>query len=316
MKKKSTTLLTFLFFYSALGAWGLMPDFSIRYFNKKIYYPGSDIELQVTFSNPTTKTISFRIAQNRSYNFLFTVKTMQNETLPPSREYLIDYNRNEPAFYRQIDLEPGEEFGFTVRLDSFVKVQEPGVYVLEGVFFPDLKSQEPGGGIPSNSLSLTIRPGVQSSKIGDIIDGETGEILQLIQLPPDEVVSYVLQARQKSQWNKFFLYLDLKEILLQSTMTKRQFDQLSEEGQYLALEQYKQDLKTNRVLPEDQGIVALPSEFNILQTTYTDNEATVIVREVFDNISFKEIKRYTYYLHRNENVWKVYNYEVKNIGTE
>ncbi|MDC7240339.1 MAG: hypothetical protein PQJ50_08260 [Spirochaetales bacterium] len=315
MTRQRICLITLITMFATLSAWGADPVFSIRYYNKKIYYPDSPIKLKVILSNPGSDSLSFRIAENRTYNFLFTLKTMKNEILPPSREYLINFNRNEPAFYRMITLEPGEEFGFILDLDDFVIPEDPGVYVLEGSFFPDLKNREQGLGIQSNQLSLTVRPGMEETGYMDMVDMETGEILTASNLAPDDVVRYTLQARQKNQWNKFFLYLDLREILLQSSMTRRQFEKMSQSEQDATVEAYRIDLENGRV-PGNQAIVDIPVEFEILQTSYTANEATVIVREVFQNTGFREIKRYTYYLNRNENYWKIYRYDVKNIGTE
>ncbi|MDC7232217.1 MAG: hypothetical protein PQJ58_03215 [Spirochaetales bacterium] len=315
MARQRICFLILITFFTTLSAWAADPVFSIRYYNKKIYYPDSPIQVKVLLSNPGPESISFRIAENRTYNFLFTLKTMKNEMLPPSRDYLINYDRNEPAYYRMITLEPGEEFGFILDLDDFVQAVDPGVYVLDGMFFPELKNRDQGNGIQSNQLSLTVRPGMYEGEYKDMIDMETGSILASSKMAPDEVVEYTLKARQKNQWNKFFLYLDLKEILLQSYMTRRQFESLSQEEQDASVETYKNDLINNRV-PGNQGIVDIPVDFEILQTSYTSNEAEVIVREVFQNTGFREIKRYTYYLNRYENIWKINRYEVKNIGTE
>jgi len=308
-------LFLITFFITLSSAWASDPVFSIRYYNKKIYYPESPIQIKVLLSNPGEESLSFRIADNRTYNFLFTLKTMKNETLPSSREYLVNFDRNEPAYYRMITLEPGEELGFLVDLESYVDVKDPGVYVLEGFFYPDLKNREEGTGIQSNKLSLTIRPGMYENEYQEMIDEETGEILSAAAMAPDEIVEYTLAARQKNQWNKFFLYLDLKDILLQNSMIRRQFESISQEEQEAAVSEYRKNLEMNKV-PENQAIVDIPVDFEILQTSYTRNEATVIVREVFQNTGFREIKRYTYYLHKTENVWKIYRYEVKNIGTE
>ncbi|MBF9015671.1 MULTISPECIES: hypothetical protein [unclassified Oceanispirochaeta] len=315
MARQRMCLLILITFFTTLSAWSADPVFSIRYYNKKIYYPDSPIQVKVLLSNPGSESLSFRIAENRTYNFLFTLKTMKNEFLPASREYLVNFDRNEPAFYRMITLEPGEEFGFILELDDFVIADDPGVYVLDGMFFPELKNRDQGSGIQSNQLSLTVRPGMYEGEYKDMIDLETGSILASSNMAPDEVVEYTLKARQKNQWNKFFLYLDLKEILLQSNMTRRQFEKMSQEEQTASVEAYRLDLELNRV-PENQGIVDIPVEYEILQTSYTSNEAKVIVREVFQNTGFREIKKYTYYLNRFENIWKIYRYEVKNIGTE
>jgi len=315
MTRKRISLLILLILIRAVTALAADPVFSIRYYNKKIYYPGSPIQVKVLLANPDASPLSFKIAENRTFNFRFNLKTLKNESLPPSREYLINYNSSEPAYYRMVTLEPGEEFGFIIDLDSFVDTVEPGVYVLDGLFYPELSNTVRETGISSNKLTLTIRPGMYEASYADQIDLETGEILVRENLAPDEVITYMLQARQKNLWNKFFLYLDLREILLQNDMKRRQFEKMSEEEQVFAVEEYREELRQGRI-PENRGIIDIPVDFEILQTSYTSQEATVVVREVFQNISFREIKRYTYYLHRYENVWKVYRYDVKNVGTE
>ena len=314
MTRKHISLILLMFLIRITAAWAADPVFSIRYYNKKIYYPESPIQIKVILTNPESESLSFKIAENRTFNFLFTLKTLKNESLPPSRDYLINYNSNEPAYYRVVTLEPGEEFGFILDLDSFVDVSDPGVYILEGKFFDDLNNAEERG-IDSNKLSLTIRPGMYASAYADEIDLETGEILKRENLPPDEVVAYTLRARQKDMWNKFFLYIDLKDILLQNDRIRRQFERMTEEEQHRELEEYREKLQSGS-LPENQSIVDIPREFEILQTSYTSHEATVVVRETFQNIGFRDIKRYTYYLHRYDNIWKIHRYEVKNVGTE
>ena len=314
MTRKRISLILLIILIRITAAWAAEPVFSIRYYNKKIYYPESPIQIKVILSNPDSRPISFKIAENRTFNFQFTLKTLKNESLPPSRDYLINSNSNNPAYYRMVTLEPGEELGFILDLDSFIDASDPGVYVLEGTFFKDL-NRESNNGIPSNKLSLTIRPGMYATVSSDKIDIETGEILTKENLPPDEVVAYTLRARQKDQWNKFFLYMDLKSLLLQNDMIRRQFEKMTEEEQHRSLEEYQESLRKGE-MPENRNIVAIPQEFEILQTTYNSREATVIVREEFQQIGFREIKKYTYYLHRYDNIWKIHRYEVKNVGTE
>ena len=53
-----------------------------------------------------------------------------------------------------------------------------------------------------------------------------------------------------------------------------------------------------------------------MKTSYTPSEATVIVMERFRHTGFTEVKEYTYYLSRTDRVWTVYDYSVKNLGTE
>ena len=73
-----------------------------------------------------------------------------------------------------------------------------------------------------------------------------------------------------------------------------------------------EELKNKRV---DNDILLVPSSFEILKTSYTQNEATVVVDEEFIFPDYTEFKKYTFYLHRYGAVWTIYNYEVRNLGT-
>ncbi len=66
----------------------------------------------------------------------------------------------------------------------------------------------------------------------------------------------------------------------------------------------------------DEDILMIPTEFEILKTTYTPREAVVEVLQKFAQRGFKEVKRYTYYLYRKDDIWVIYNYETRNMGTE
>ena len=66
----------------------------------------------------------------------------------------------------------------------------------------------------------------------------------------------------------------------------------------------------------DEDILVIPQEFEILNTQYTPSQGTVTVIEKFAYPDYTEVKEYTYYLERRENIWLIVNYEVMNIGTE
>ena len=79
------------------------------------------------------------------------------------------------------------------------------------------------------------------------------------------------------------------------------------------LDSYKESLM-NQVV--DNDIILVPESFEIINTTYTPLRGKVLVRELFKYRNYKEIKEYTYYLHKKEGFWTIYNYEIRNIGTE
>ena len=66
----------------------------------------------------------------------------------------------------------------------------------------------------------------------------------------------------------------------------------------------------------DETILLIPDEYTIIKTDYTPEKGKVIAILKFQYPGYKEIKEYTYYLHRKDRIWYVYNYEVRNLGTE
>ncbi len=289
-------------------------NFSIRYFDKKIYYPGDSVQIKASIINDTPEEFSFNLSENKIFNIKLNVKTMNNQVLDPSENFIINSSRNSNTFYREIILDPGEEFSFIVDLDDYTDISKPGMYVIDGSFTTDLNSN---GNflLISNRLPLSVRPGSAEREFTEYLDYETGEILKANPIPPDEAVQYMLESRQKSIWPRFFLYLDIKELLLSDSNMKRKFERSTEEEQQLLIRNFKKQMEGER-LQSDQSIVLIPSDFEILHTSYSADRATVIVREEFLQTGYTAVKSYTYYLHRLDGIWKIYNYEVKNIGTK
>jgi len=308
--------LSLIIILSAVFAYAEDPEgveFSIRFYDKTVYYTNSPVFIKAELDNDSADTYRFRIAESRVFNVDFDVRTLTNSALPHSREFSIQRNTNQPVFVREISLEPGEQYSFIEELSNFIEIDSSGVYVVRAHFFPELATDPSGAVLVSNPLSLTVRPDVRMPSISLTVEEETGEILQRSPLPPDEAVAYMLKARQKSQWQKFFLYLDVDSIMLRDPDKERRYKRLSEEEQIRMVEEFREDLTSERT---DSDIIIIPDEFEIIQTKYTPQEATVDVIEKFVYSNFTEKKRYIYYLHRPEGIWMIYNYEVRNLGTE
>ncbi|MBN2656597.1 MAG: hypothetical protein JXR86_06020 [Spirochaetales bacterium] len=289
-------------------------DFSIRYFDKKIYYPGDSVQIKASIINNSPDQFSFNLSENKIFNVKLNVKTMSNQSLDPSENYIINSSRNSNTFYREITLDPGEEFSFIVDLDDYTDISSPGMYIIDGMFTTDLNNPD-NFLLISNRLPLSIRPGSSEKEFTEYLDYRTGEILRAEPIPPDEAVRYMLESRQQSIWPRFFLYIDLLELMLNDSNKKRQYERSTEEEQQVMLRNFREDMEGER-LRSDQSIVIIPSDFEILHTSYSADRATVIVREEFLQTGYTAVKSYTYYLHRKNGIWKIYNYEVKNIGTK
>jgi hypothetical protein len=284
---------------------------SIRFYDKRIYFPESDIPIKVTLTNDGSAPFRCKLADDRIHSLSFEARTPTNRLLDASDEYRLAMSETRPVFYREIAIEPGEEYSFVESLGRYVRLEGPGAFTLRASLRPELDA--PAAALPSNALALSVRPSPGLPPAADSVRVETGEVLKAQALPPDEVVKRTLAARQKGMWNEFFLYLDLESLMSRNADQKRAYDRESDEGRRRMLARYRADLQANIV---DNDIVVQPYFFEILETRYTPSRGFVRVLEKFQSQQLRMIKEYTYELERRDGVWYLVGYTVLNKGTE
>ncbi|MDR3174154.1 MAG: hypothetical protein LBU19_07890 [Treponema sp.] len=307
-----------------LGAETPGAELSIRFYDKRIYYaPGEEpIYVQATVTNRSPGAFRFKLADERAFSIEFDVRTLSNRAVEAADTLIRRRTTSGRVFFREISVESGESFSFVEDLRNYANLREAGAFVLSARLYPELyrtenyQAEGQGIALESNRLSLSLRPPVIPGPGGmpAAIDLDTGAILSKERLAPDEVVEYLISARQKSQWEKFFLYLDLEEMISRDPARRRQWNAESEEGRRRMLERYREEMRQNVI---DGDITAIPSEFEIQRTDYNALEGTVVVLEKFrTGNSYTERKRYTYYIKRKNDYWVIVDYVVANLGTE
>ena len=320
--------------HAAAGEEGV--EVGIRFFDRRIYYVSGDpILIQVTIANNGPATYRFKLADDRRFSVDFEVRTVMNVPLERSEELIRRRTQSTQVFFREIAVEPGESLSFVENLRDFVRLDEPGSFVVRAFVHPDLyrsdfartaavgqerwfapPERRPAGRLESPRLGLDVRP---PSVIGP--DGlptamyvATGAVLAREAIPPDEVVERTIMARQRSQWERFFLYLDLEQMLIRGDPAReRVWRRESAEGRRRMVELFRQELKSPTTV---EGISLVPSYFAIERTQHTGHEGTVTVLKRFRGPHVTEIKRYTYFLRRRDNVWSIVDLSVVNLGTE
>ncbi len=292
-------------------------NLSIRYYDKRVYYPDSDIAIKVSVTNASPSTYRFKLAENRVYSMDFDVRTPANRQIDASDSFKRARADSGPVFYRDVSIEPGEEYSFVESLSSYSALKDPGTYAIQASFWPDLAPSAGAGSqspLLSNVLMLSLRPMPPAAPTPlDSIKLETGELLHPEAIPPDEVVTRTIEARQRSRWNEFFLYLDLESLLRRSAELARSYDRQSDEGRRRMLDNFRADLQGNKGA---DPIVTLPKEFSIEETRYTADHGIVSVLEKFAEKGYTSIKEYQYELERRGDIWFIVGYTVINKGTE
>ena len=303
---------------------------NIRYFDKRVYYLEQDpIYIQITLANNSSAPYRFKLADERVFSMDFDVRTNSNRAVDAADYLVRKRSQSQQVYFREISIESGESFSFVEDLRDYSAINQSGTYVIQARIYPELfQTVESVAGIvpgmtlaatgqplESNRLSLSVRPRsiIGPDGIPVELDVETNAVLVREKLPPDQVVSYTLTARQKSQWEKFFLYLDLESMLSRDAYRKRQWNAESEEGRQRMIARYRDELQNSII---DGDISLVPSDFTIERTVYSATEGTVTVLEYFKAGTYTEKKRYTWYLEKKDDFWTIVDYSVVNLGTE
>jgi len=296
-------------------------DFSIRFFDRRIYYAESDpINIQVTITNNSPFTYRFKLADERVFSLDFDVRTVSNRSLEPADALVRKRTQYQQIFFREIAVESGESFSFVEDLRNYVKISQAGSFVVQARVYPELyrfgsdAAVSQPVSLESKRLNLSIWPPLATTAEGIPLemDVATGAVLVRERLAPDQVVDYMINARQKSQWEKFYLYLDLEAMLTRDGARQRQWVRESEEGRKRMVDQFRQELKNSST----DGISVIPTSYLIEETKYNNTGGTVTVLQKFRNDFFTEVKRYTYDMRFKDNVWVITGYSVTNQGTE
>ncbi len=327
-----------------VGVWGqaqsVTPSvqFKLSYYNKEIYTndPDQPILLQVGLRNQGTAPVWFSLPSQPVFQLALTVLPAGRTGLALAPADVFNENRfnNQPVFFRDVSILPGEEFNYTVNLRDFVALSDPGVYTVQGTFYPSLLPEFQGARgqtlrasmkqappqavddtmMKSNVLTLTVRPALpagSATTLQSSLDHVTQDYLKREALAPDAVVAYLLGARQNQEQAKFFLYLNTEALYKRAPQFRRTFLAAGEEDRQRILAQFQDELWRR-----EETLAKVPSAFTILSTSYTAREATVIAQLKFDAGDYLETREYKYALQKNAGYWEIYDYQVRNLGTE
>jgi hypothetical protein len=291
-------------------------DMRIRFFDKRVYYvEDRPLFVQVTIANQGPGPYRFKLADDRMFSVEFDVKNTANRMVEPAALLRQKRASSQQVFFREITVESGESFSFVEDLRDYADLSQSGAFIVQARLYPELIRGSGPAALESNRLNLSLRPPAIPGPGGIplAMDVETNAVLVRENLAPDQVVDYTLRARQKSQWEKFFLYLDLEAMITRDGTRQRQWRAESEEGRRQMLARYRAELQSAVV---DTDISTIPREFNIERTTYNAQEGTVMVLEYFSVGNYIEKKQYTYNLRRQDGIWTIIDYTVLNLGTE
>jgi hypothetical protein len=266
-------------------------QFSIRYHDKNIYYPGDEISLKLNISNPVgsgTADQPFYLAEDPRHSFGFDLRSLTGDPMPLAPGLAAALN--DTAVYRVVHLAPGQELSITVPLSQWVDLTTPGQYRLSALFYPALRGKNKGAVQADSVLDLTVMPETER-RWEDQLDQDVRSALIRREMDPWGVVRETLENRRDSRYNRATLYLDI-DSLARISSRKTDPEMLEEsllEGSWLDIPGFEHPAV---------GMEMVSSQI------YT-NEAMVRVKALYQPFGEQFERDLRFYLHNPEGYWTI-----------
>lgn len=289
------------------------PSVNIRFYNKKIYTPDSQIQILVELENETQNPIAFFLADNKLYNVKVRVSSLKGVLCDPSDFYLKTMALQEPYRYKEVVLQPNERYSFRLTLSDYVVIDKAESYEVSVRFYGNL-IRNSGEASVSNTLYLNI--GTEEENRPQTTDRKapaSKESQKRIKMAPDKAVAFTIDAMMNRKWDDFFLYIDLESLYLKNADRKEQYLSRPEEIRKALLKDYRNKMTEGNA---EKEFVLIPSRYEITLTTYNETNAQVTVLEYFDRVTFTEKKEYKYRLEKKDSIWMIEDYIVRNLGID
>ncbi len=289
------------------------PSVNIRFYNKKIYTPDSQIQILVELENETQNPIAFFLADNKLYNVKVRVSSLKGVLCDPSDFYLKTMALQEPYRYKEVVLQPNERYSFRLTLSDYVVIDKAESYEVSVRFYGNL-IRNSGEASVSNTLYLNI--GTEEENRPQTTDRKAAaskESQKRIKMAPDKAVAFTIDAMMNRKWDDFFLYIDLESLYLKNADRKEQYLSRPEEIRKALLKDYRSKMTEGNA---EKEFVLIPSRYEITLTTYNETNAQVTVLEYFDRVTFTEKKEYKYRLEKKDSIWMIEDYIVRNLGID
>jgi len=266
-------------------------EFSIRYNNKRIYYPGERIELKLTVFNPESSALTFYISDNPTHSFGFDLRTLTGKPVPLAPDFIAQAG----GVYRVVHLGPRQALSIIAPLNDWIAPLLPGQYRLTGFFYPQMRKADGMVIISESTLDLTIMPETEL-RWEDELDLEIRMALIDRNLDPWAVVSETFSTRQELKFNRAILYLDLDSLVRISNAFE---DRKNLERALL------------RGLWDDiPGFEHPAVNYELGSYLVSRHEAEVSVKALYEPYGEAFSKNLRFYLHNPEGFWQIRRIEL------
>ncbi len=272
--------------------------------DKNVYEIGEPLEINNLIINNGTETIEIEVSNISSINFNFNLSTINGKIIEKSIYYYETIERAsiEKSHIRKETIHPGEEFGKFVYLDEYYEDLKPGRYILEPVFYPLTNLSNSFPSLSGKKIQIQIVP---IDYEDEVIPYE--EEREFKPLAPFDTIDFVLEARMNNDWDAFFKYFDLSEIIKLYESWEDRLNKLPKSKTSELIEEFKDFLEGNF----EPNIIG----YDVKRSTREKSNAIVIAEIYRGSEQVTLTIRYTFYLEKRNDFWIIVDFEVLNLGS-
>ncbi len=266
--------------------------------------------LNVLLSNESKTTATIMVAVD--YRQSMRVSMFDKTEIPLSLAKNIKENQNLDTVYNTITIEPESTYTFVINIEDYVVIPRPGVYKIQVRYYPHLHIDDDKTFIASRAILIPITNFTKNQAL--ILPSETAEhrsAQKMQKYSPDDIVTKMLHALQKSDWDMYFTLVDLRSLYINTVNSDDEFGTFSTAQQNEELANFKKRIINNSKNIAD---ISSPDYFSVEKTSYTSNnaEVTTLIYNAYDEST--AIKQFVFYLKRIHKIWKVVDYNARLIS--
>ncbi|MCX8058603.1 MAG: hypothetical protein N3A58_04220 [Spirochaetes bacterium] len=273
----------------------------IKFSNEQIYYLGKPIVLKIEIINKSYNNYFLQIANDISYNFNFIIISSDGEQIEYKEDYILKKRSIDKVFTKEIMLSPNEAYSVEIDVNQWFDFKKEGMYFIQGVFYPYIDSNERI--ISQNILKLNLKPKLEGETqiVKKVFQTEV-ERLKLKEIPPYKILELHLKARQRRDWNEFFLYIDFDSFIMNYPSYRDKYKYASESSRLNIIEDFKNYLIStfyNDLL-----------YFEIRKVLIEIDRCKIDTYLEFSYKNYIEKYQAEYYLRLKDQIWLIIGYEI------
>ena len=272
-----------------------------------VFQLGEPVKVTVFVENVSKNEARLHLSKHFFYNIEFRIRNLKGDMVIAKPFFTYEReSRFSETEYKVVPLSKDEAFARTIDISKFFKLDSPGGYVVQAIFYPVPKNIYPDvPGIPSQKVLIKIKPyGIVVTQA--VLKTSREAKIALMPKEPEDVVRIFIDAKRERNKYMFLKFVDIRELIKQYPTYYKRYKALPPSKRQVVIKDFKNFLF-------NYGLEERLVGYDIYKIVKMKHKAQVYVMKSFryKKVSFK--RKYTYYLKRRRDKWYIYRIKVQNV---